>query len=125
MKKSAYSPDFGAGWASWYSIHTSPDEERQARLLMMTWPPLIEAIEAGDDLTKNDPAFSDRPDDWVPGHPAIQSLADEFKKHGWELPYWGGLRCMTVAEIPDGRQFQIHEYDGSESLVFAERDDWY
>lgn len=38
--------------------------------------------------------------------------------------YTGGLDCLTVAWIPIGEKFRIHEYDGSESIVMYNNEQW-
>jgi hypothetical protein len=38
--------------------------------------------------------------------------------------YLGGLEELTVHWVPVGSQFQIHEYDGAESLRLASKQKW-
>ena len=38
--------------------------------------------------------------------------------------YTGGMDSLTVAWIPEGTLFRIHEYDGSESIEVKEQLDW-
>ncbi len=49
MPKVLYSPGFGAGWSTW---NIKPFQK-----IMLTWPPLIEAVERGDDITEDHPAI--------------------------------------------------------------------
>jgi len=39
-------------------------------------------------------------------------------------PYTGGLEKAIIEWIPEGTQFRIDEYDGSESLVLASESTW-
>ena len=38
--------------------------------------------------------------------------------------YSGGFDQLTVVWVPVGSRFRIAEYDGSESLILEENDDW-
>ena len=38
--------------------------------------------------------------------------------------YTGGMDSLTVAWIPEGTLFRIHEYDGNESIEVKEEMDW-
>ena len=39
-------------------------------------------------------------------------------------PYNGGLYQAHIEWLPEGTQFRIDEYDGSETLVLADEQDW-
>ena len=39
-------------------------------------------------------------------------------------PYFGGAEDLVVQWVPVGARFRIHEYDGSESLVFESEERW-
>lgn len=39
--------------------------------------------------------------------------------------YWGGLRDLTVQWIPEGTRFRVAEYDGSESIVLYDKENWH
>lgn len=41
-----------------------------------------------------------------------------------EDEYYGGVSDLTIAWIPEGREFMVHEYDGSESLRFKDEIRW-
>lgn len=94
MPKILYAPNFGAGWSSWNGA--------SIRKLMLTWPPLIEAVERGDKIGSD--------------HPAVLSLVEEAKKVGGD-----GHVCVLAAddlEIAEvSGPFRIDEYDGSESVI--------
>lgn len=38
--------------------------------------------------------------------------------------YFGGLDDLTIKWIPQGTEFQIHEYDGAESIQYKEKQEW-
>ena len=39
-------------------------------------------------------------------------------------PYFGGAGDLIVEWVPVGARFRVHEYDGSESLVFESEEQW-
>jgi hypothetical protein len=54
-------------------------------------------------------------------HDEIASYVD--KTYG-EVPYADGTEDLTVKWIPEGAEFMIREYDGSESLLLKDNDYW-
>lgn len=50
--------------------------------------------------------------------------AEKIATELWPDGYWGGIRGLTVHWLSPGTAFRIDEYDGSESLVEADRQDW-
>lgn len=42
----------------------------------------------------------------------------------WSDVYMGGLEGLEVRWVPVGTEFMIDEYDGSESIVYKEHNDW-
>jgi hypothetical protein len=93
-RKILYSPGYGAGWVSW-------EHDDDNRKLMLTYPPLVEAVERGDKITE--------------AHPAIQSLLAEIKEAGRDEPYLCGIDQLRVYNAT-GRVI-IDEYDGNESVT--------
>lgn len=81
-----YSPGFGAGWYSWNS--SVPQ--------CLFAPEIVELVEAGKQ--------SD-----IEGE-----MCD--KLFGVEGFYPGGASDLCIAWLPEGTHFDIHEYDGSESI---------
>lgn len=90
---------FGAGWSTWSS--------GECAKLMRTYQPLIIAIEKDEKITES--------------HPAVISMLKECKEKFDEEPYLGGLDGLCVEEVAP--PFQIHEYDGAESIVIPGEDD--
>ena len=80
------SPGFGAGWSTW-----SRGQETEALLFDSR---LVDAVLA-------------------------EMPADEFEKYceslGYEH-YMGGAKDLEVIWLEPGTRFQIHEYDGSETI---------
>ena len=38
--------------------------------------------------------------------------------------YFGGLEDLSIKWINQGTEFQIHEYDGAESIEYREKQEW-
>lgn len=89
------SPGFGAGWSTWA-------DEVQAEMMMFD-KRLVDA-------------YASRVKD-------IKPLVEEI--FGDEFPYTGGWEQVGVRWVPVGSQFRIEEYDGNESLVYYNHDDYY
>ena len=91
-RKILVSPGFGAGWTTWNSGETAK--------YMLTYQPVIDALENGEELTDS--------------HPAIEQLKEDCRlMFGEEYVCVLGMRDLEVVEV-SGR-VRIHEYDGSES----------
>jgi hypothetical protein len=124
MTKILYSPGFGAGWSTW-----SDDSDEQTKF-MLTFEPLIEAIEKGEDVGHID-AFV-RWDDFKDENGKHDQLAyfraqcvpdsplDKFVIECWrrfkDVPHIGGARGLAVDEVYG--PFRIDEYDGFESIEY-------
>jgi len=87
------SPGFGAGWSTWAC--------GKMAAYIRTYKPLIDALKNGEDVNGE--------------HPVIKNLCAECEEMFGESPYLGGLAdlCVRNATPP----FQIHDYDGYESIV--------
>ena len=93
---------FGAGWSTWGPEHAD---------VMLTWAPLIEAVEAEEEISEE--------------HPAVQSmLAHIAEQTGEEDAYVcvSGAGQLSV-EVVTG-PFSVEEYDGSESVRRMEHLSW-
>lgn len=110
--KILYSPGFGAGWSSWCS------DEREAQVFMLTYKPLIDALEAGKDIGAGNSSSSEP----RPGS-ILDDFARAYKERFGDVPYLGGARDLTVTEVTE--PFRIHEYDGSESVECREKIGWF
>lgn len=96
------SPKYGAGWSTWFTGN------RKQKKAVLTWEPLIAAVERGERVNDE--------------HEAFKSLVEHLKSTGHDgYVYPGGLRDIKVEDVM-GR-FRIHEYDGSESVRVLESDD--
>ena len=89
------SPGFGAGWSSWVA--------RELREQLLFDPAVVELVESGAEAS------------------VIEQYCEEV--YGDEH-YYGGAGDLIVQWVPVGARFRIHEYDGSESLVFESEERW-
>jgi hypothetical protein len=86
-----YSPGFGAGWYTWN--HEFPE--------MIFDPDIVALVEPfGDDEVDEETRLE------------IEKMASEK----WPGCYAGGADDLTVMWMPEGAQFEIEEYDGSETV---------
>ena len=52
------------------------------------------------------------------------SCPDLEAKYDWNGFYDGGAQDLAIKWIPQGVQFRIDEYDGSESVILAQDEVW-
>ncbi len=90
-----YSPQHGAGWYSWHHI-----EE------LLFDPNLVDLIERS--------ATEDE----------IEAYCEEHYQNEQKSTYWGSVDELVIKWIPEGSIFRIDEYDGAESVVLQDDDDW-
>lgn len=95
----AYSPGYGAGWASWASW-AKPDVMET----LLFHPDIIQMILDGRREEINE--------DWL-----VEHFGEAFKNS-----CWGGNDQLEVEWLPIGTLFRVHEYDGSESIVTLDDD---
>jgi hypothetical protein len=91
-----YSPGFGAGWFSW-----------NHREELMYHPKLVEMVEAGREREITS--------EWL-----AKELGDEY-----EEVYCGGARELEIRWLPAGTKFRIYEYDGAESVVTLDEEEYF
>jgi hypothetical protein len=94
----AYSPGYGAGWATWNSDKSET---------LIFHPDIINMI-LSDKQSEIDK-------DWL-----VEHFGEEFKN-----VYCGGASNLSIEWIPVGTQFRIDEYDGSEDVIELESDNIY
>jgi len=89
-----YSPGFGAGWYSW---NTKNKE-------LLFHPTLVKMVEEGKQ----------------------NEITEEFIENELNISdiYAGGSETLTIEWIPEGTLFRITEYDGSESIITMDTDDY-
>ncbi len=128
MRKILYSPGYGAGWSSW--------AEGDIAKLMLTYQPIIDAVEAGEELwsggyfvdliltagTAQKVRLHVDTDKAKDAHPALVEFVSDCIEQFNETPYLGGVRDLKVASV-NGR-VRIDEYDGFESITEEGEDDW-
>ena len=88
------SPGFGAGWYTWNLQHPE----------LLFLPRVVEMVLKGD------------------SHYDIESYVNSLYEE--DDVYTGGAGDLKVVWLPQGSQFQVEEYDGSESLRLKDDDDW-
>lgn len=95
---------FGAGWSTWVWANNAA-----AKHFARTYKPIIDALERGEELTKD--------------NPIIQQFQKEFEERFDDKFYLGGLHSLIVVEATP--PFLVHEYDGHESIVIpGENSNW-
>lgn len=112
-RKVLVSPGFGAGWSTWIG---SSREQKEFALFDEA---LIAAVEAGCDLGVPE-KYNTEPS---PDSPIGDFLRRFQERFPGEDPYLGGARDLTV-EVVEG-QFQVDEYDGSETVRTRSAEDWF
>lgn len=95
--KIVISPGYGGGFSTWTSM------SKEDRFAMITYPPLIEAIEKGEGVEE-----------------ALTELKKCFPKISY-LPF--DKDDFAVVQVKG--LFRINEYDGAESVEFFNSDDWW
>lgn len=110
VTKILYSPGFGAGWVTWVHSGNKLHEE-----FFLTYKPLIDALEAGEDI-----GYRDKDPYFTPGSgsPLEQFFLDFMEKFGavaGQSVYLGGARDLCVYEVSG--PFRVEEYDGAESVT--------
>ena len=88
------SPGFGAGWYTWNLCHPE----------LLFLPRVVEMV-LNQDSSYDIKAY-------------VQSI------YGEDEIYVGGVHDLVVEWVPQGSQFRIEEYDGSESLKLKDSEDW-
>jgi hypothetical protein len=99
MAKILYSPGFGAGWTTW------ADGTKEFQYFMLTYQPIIDAIERGEKMSEAHPAV-------------VQFVQDAASKFGMEYIYLGGAEDLRVREVKG--LIRITEYDGNEGIEFKD-----
>jgi hypothetical protein len=89
------SPGYGAGWYTWNEAHPE----------LLFLPRVVEMVLNGTSYSEIE-AY-------------VQSL------YGEDELYVGGAVDLKVVWVPQGSQFRIEEYDGSESLILASQEKWF
>ena len=88
------SPGYGAGWYTWNRQHTE----------LLFLPRVVEMV------------LNEAP------HYEIEAYVNSL--YGEDEIYTNGAGALVVKWVPQGAQFQIEEYDGSESLRLKDSQDW-
>jgi hypothetical protein len=98
VAKILISQGYGAGWSTW----NSGDDSQEFRKFILTHPGLIAAIENGETLDEQHPAF-------------VRFLEELTAKFGEVRFYAGGLDGLCVEEVYGA--FRVGEYAGDEYVI--------
>ena len=90
-----FAPGFGAGWSTWNTEHEA-----------MLFDPFIVAMV---EKRSQDNVFEE----------LVEYCMDTYPGG-----YFGAVRDLEVAWIPEGKKFYIREYDGNEVIVLEEEFRW-
>ena len=94
MRKILYSPGFGAGWTTWNSGKVAE--------IMLTYQPIIDAIENGDKMDET--------------HPAVLEMVEYIKATVGKDSHVCVLGADDLEVYTTSSRVRISEYDGSESI---------
>ena len=98
-----YSPGYGAGWYSW---NTELPE-------VLFDPKLVDLVEKLDTVRYREVQFE-----------RIIRLMEDYVDKTYPDLFIGGMSELQVKWIPQGTKFRIDEYDGAESVILQDEDDW-
>ena len=98
------STGYGAGWSTWN------DENKDVARYILTYQPIIEALERGEGVGGNSTLV-------------IQMCKECLEKFGYNSIYCGGVRNLCVKDVEP--PFKINEYDGFESVQYFGGEEWY
>jgi hypothetical protein len=103
-------PNFGAGWSTW-----NGDDENSKKLLMDSR--IIRFYH--DTYLKNKPhevGLHIYRLTWTP----FQEFLESLNIHNVYI----STLSLEIHKIPKGTRFQVHEYDGSEKIVYLQEEKW-
>lgn len=109
---------YGAGWGSWAYDHPEIAWDKRVVEAYLKW-----AFEAPHDEQERLEEDEDG-GDWY--DVLLGYLKAALKEMGIDEDdvYMGGAGDLEIEWVPIGSLFQIHEYDGAESLVIFNEKDW-
>jgi hypothetical protein len=105
-----YSPGFGAGWYTWNQGRFSELNDGAALLFD---PILVDLVKQ-----KHASQFDEGARDQI--ETQIVARAEQLCPEG----YFGGAEDLVIEWMPIGTEFEIDEYDGSESIRYKENEYW-
>lgn len=104
-----YSPGYGAGWSTW----SSDPVEREK---LMFDPSIVYMVEQMHDVPEEL--------DWQTHVNQWMSNISEYMEANYPHFYDGGAEDLCIAWLPEGTEFRIDEYDGSETLELKQKMPW-
>lgn len=118
LRKILYSPAYGAGWTSWA-------DRRDIKQFMLTYQPIIDYLEAGNDFKgiKLDKIYDRAGKPTILGHlPAcLQQFVADCQERFGEVPYLAGARDLEIEEV--NCLVKITDFDGYEHIKYC-NEDW-
>jgi hypothetical protein len=102
------SPGYGAGWFSWNREYPECLFDKELALLVQEKIKLEEQEDETGVSTIDERAH------------VIQQII-KLAGEKFDNFYPGGADQLTIEWLPEGTPFEIHEYDGSESIELADR----
>lgn len=115
-RKIIYSPDYGAGWWTWYHGPISFDD-------FCCHSVLVKAVKEGIIQEKARECYYDKhklEDIFLPYNiwKEQMKVKYEIKEEDWCV-YTYGLRDAVIEEVDDDVRVKIEEYDGKESIRYS------
>jgi len=108
------SPGYGAGWSTWNS--------GEVARFMLTYKPIIDFIEAGNEFDRDDTHSPYGDDSWT-AHPLLVQLQKECQEK-FDENYVCILGADQLKVVDASGQFVIREYDGSEYVSYRDDTEW-
>lgn len=103
------SPGFGAGWSSWNGDKLAYDKRVVEFFLKH----------------ESDETYLDHINrTWPVEYEEHAEAKKYFEKIGYPDIYFGGFHSIKIYWVERGRPWRIEEYDGSETIIFQEDEDW-
>jgi hypothetical protein len=105
-----YSPGFGAGWYTWNEGRFPELNDGTALLFDPILVDLVKQKQANqfDEGARNEIENQ------------IVARAEQLCPEG----YFGGVEDLVIEWMPIGTEFEVDEYDGSESISYKEHSNW-
>jgi len=105
-----YSPGFGAGWYTWNQGRFPELSDATALLFDPVLVDLVKQKHANQLLVATMKVIETQ----------IVARAEQLCPEG----YFGGVNDLVIEWMPIGTEFEIDEYDGSESIRYKENEYW-
>lgn len=113
-----YSPGYGSGWSTWASFSKENYKENIERIIFD--PELVALVEKKNSLEfENQYLVVDEIEKWVDANFNKLDNDEDYVHCG------SNIADLEIEWVPVGTQFNIAEYDGSESVQYYNPEGWY